>query len=307
MHNFLGFNMYFFIQGYRATNWNSKNLNIGVADLTRINFANINNVHKFIDTLKYYQQSLSQLTKSATKEEKEAIKKLAVQYIANHDYFGIVWEKFEVSKKFKILEIIAGGKGIIPYKNIISSDSLEIKPSGQFFDWTEFFSILKQQNVSNEDYKISFYLWNTLKMRDLSDMSDLYNTQDVILLCKIIENRFQLMQDKYDFNLRKCNSESTLSGSIERDLSKIIISLPTNHDHVELFEKTLTGDFSCVNTRLSFDTEILLPNVENPDKDNWKDYSYKVSYNLKFDEEEKYSTKRLISKINDKANVNRQH
>ena len=68
------------------------------------------------------------------------------------------------------------------------------------------------------------------------------------------------MQDKYGFNPRKFNSVSTLSGSIEIDLCKIIISLPTNNEHVELFEKTLIGGFSFVNIRLSFDTEILLPN-----------------------------------------------
>ena len=52
--------------------------------MTRTNFANINNTNKFIDTLKCYQQSRSQLTKTATEKEKVAIKKLAVQYIANH-------------------------------------------------------------------------------------------------------------------------------------------------------------------------------------------------------------------------------
>ena len=71
----------------------------------------------------------------------------------------------------------------------------------------------------------------------------------------------------------------------ERDLFKIIISLPTNNERLEFSEKTLTGGFSCVNTRLSFDTEILLPNVKNPGKDNGKVYSYKVSYNLKLDRE----------------------
>ena len=101
-------------------------------------------------------------------------------------------------------------------------------------------------------------------MRNLSDMNNLYNVQDVILLCETIENRFQLMQDKYCFNPRKCNSASTLSGSIERDLSKLMIPLPTYNGHVNLFEKTLIGGFSFVNTRLSFDNEILLPNVENP-------------------------------------------
>ena len=38
----------------------------------------------------------------------------------------------------------------------------------------------------------------------------------------------------------------------ERDLSKIIACLPTMNEYVGLFEKALTGSFSCVNTRLSF-------------------------------------------------------
>ena len=51
-------------------------------------------------------------------------------------------------------------------------------------------------------------------MRNLSDLNNLYNALDVILLCQIIENRFQLRQDKYGVNPRKGNSASTLSGSI---------------------------------------------------------------------------------------------
>ena len=52
-------------------------------------------------------------------------------------------------------------------------------------------------------------------MRHLGDMNDLYNVQDVILLCKICENRFHFINDRYVFNLIKCNSASTLSGCIE--------------------------------------------------------------------------------------------
>ena len=68
-----------------------------------------------------------------------------------------------------------------------------------------------------------------------------YNAQDVILMCEIIENRFQLMQDKCGFNTRKRSCASTLSDSIQRDLSKIIISLPTNNEHVELFEEVFSA------------------------------------------------------------------
>ena len=72
-------------------------------------------------------------------------------------------------------------------------------------------------------------------MPNLGDMNDLHNAQDAILLCEIIENRFQLMQNEYGYNPRKCNSASTLSGCIEREMSKIIIPLSTSSEIVDIF------------------------------------------------------------------------
>ena len=192
-------------------------------------------------------------------------------------------------QKEKILNIIAEGKGIIPYKKIADVNSLAITPeNGIFFEKSEIYSDLKQKSVVDEDYESSMYLYKTLKMRNLGDMNDLYNTQDVILLCEIIENRFQLMHGKYGFNPRKCHSASSISGSMERDLSKVIIALPTNNETVDVFEQTLTGGFSCVNTRLACDTEILLPNSTEKSEDVLaKDYNHNVCYRLKLDTDEK--------------------
>ena len=83
--------------------------------------------------------------------------------------------------------------------------------NGIFFEKSEFYSDLKQKSVSNEDYDSSLYLYKTLEMRNLGDMNGLYNAQDIIPLCEIIENRFELMHDKYGFNPGKCNSASSLS------------------------------------------------------------------------------------------------
>ena len=117
--------------------------------------------------------------------------------------------------------------------------------------------------MRDSDYKCSLFLYRTLKMLILRDMNDLCNVQDVSLLCEIAENRFQFMHDQYSFNPRKCNSASTLSGCIEREISRIIIALPTFNEAVNIFEQTIAGGFSSVNTRLTFDTEILLPNLIN--------------------------------------------
>ena len=73
------------------------------------------------------------------------------------------------------------------------------------------------------------------------------------------------MFEKSGFNPRKCISASKLSGCIQREQSKIILALPTNNTIMEAFEKTLTGGFSCFNTRLSFDTKLLMPNLTNTD------------------------------------------
>ena len=79
-----------------------------------------------------------------------------------------------------------------------------------------------------------------------------------------------------------------MSGYIERKMSKIILALPTKLEHTEIFEQTVTGGFSSVNTRLAFDTQILLPNLpklkSNLDFEYYpmsKDFNYKVVYNLK--------------------------
>ena len=111
------------------------------------------------------------------------------------------------------------------------------------------------------------------------------------------------MHKTYGFNPKKCNLASLMSGYIEREMSKIILALPTKLDHVEIFEQTVTGGFSSVNTRLAFDTQILLPNLPklkpNLNIENnpmTKDFNYKVVYNLKLGKN-KTQKKRVISKI----------
>ena len=74
----------------------------------------------------------------------------------------------------------------------------------------------------------------------------------------MFEQRSELLQKLFKFNLKKCNSSSSFSGCVHIDKSKCLIALPTDAEHVRVFEKTLIGGFSCVNTRLVFDTQILL-------------------------------------------------
>ena len=107
------------------------------------------------------------------------------------------------------------------------------------------------------------------------------------------------MNDRYGFNPRKCNSASTLRGCIQREMSRVIIALPTSNEILDIFEQTITGGFSCVNNRLAFDSEIFLPNAikQNTESKNYrKGYDLKVCYNIKLNSD-KIQPKRVITKI----------
>ena len=65
-------------------------------------------------------------------------------------------------------------------------NSMFLSPENDvYFEKSEFYSNLKQKVVSDSDYENSISLYKTLKMQNLVDMNNLYNAQDVILLCEI--------------------------------------------------------------------------------------------------------------------------
>ena len=123
--------------------------------------------------------------------KKKAVKALIEKFLNHHYYFSTVWPYLTPSIKNNILNIIAEGKGVIPYEIIIDMNSSFLKPDKEFWEKTEFFSELKLSAIDNESYENSKYLYHNLKMRNLGNLNDLYNTQDVIFLCETIESRFQ--------------------------------------------------------------------------------------------------------------------
>ena len=225
-HNFFGFDIYFFLKAIRLSAWKTKDINIGGTGLTNVSFASIDQL-KLIDTMKYFQTSLGKLAKTLSPDEKRAIQKSTVQFLTTHSYF---------SKVLEVIEIITGGKGIILYEKIESINSLQITPEdGIFFSKDEFFSTLKGKMVDDESYENSKKLYILLKMRNLSDLNDLYNAQDVIILLEMMENRFQSMQEKSGYNPRIINSASKLSGCIQREETKSTLVLSVNNTQVEVF------------------------------------------------------------------------
>ena len=98
-HNLFGFDMFFFIKGYRATTLGTKGLNVGGTNLTHINYGNIAGEIKFTDTLKYCHKSLKELAATLSEDEKNSVKQLTKQFFNQHPYFSEVWKYLGDSQK----------------------------------------------------------------------------------------------------------------------------------------------------------------------------------------------------------------
>ena len=152
-HNFFGFDLFYYLKAYIAPAWCSKAVDIGGLNLTHTNFGNITGEIKLIDSLKFYQKSLGELSSTLTSDNKIAVKKLTERFLNQHYSFSTVWPYLNSNKQNKILEMISEGKGIVPYEIIVDMESFFTKPDNEFWAKSEFFSELKQSAANYQDYQ----------------------------------------------------------------------------------------------------------------------------------------------------------
>ena len=76
----------------------------------------------------------------------------------------------------------------------------------------------------------------------------MFNFQDTIILCEIFEQHSERLQQLFKYNPRKPNLPISFSRCAHKEQSKCLIALPSEVEHIRVFEKTLIGGFSCVNT-----------------------------------------------------------
>ena len=146
-HNQIRFDFFLFLKGIRPSVWETSDISIGGRNPTDVNFAIIKNQVRFIDTVKYFQQSLGNLADSMTDTERENVRKMRRKFLAEKLMF-----LNDEDEKW-VLDYLVSGKGMIPYQMITDFESLNICPEKEFFFFKDFYLCLKEKNISEEDYE----------------------------------------------------------------------------------------------------------------------------------------------------------
>ena len=192
---------FLFLKGIRPSVWETSGIEIGGRNPTDVNFATIRNQVRFIDTVKHFQQSLGSLADSMTDMERENLRKVCRRFLAEKLMFLT-----DEDEKW-VLDYLSSGKGMIPYQMITDFDSLQITPEDGSFKQDDFYSSLKEKNISLEEYENVKEFFTVFRLKTLRDLNRIYNFQDTAILCEIFEQRASLLQKLFKFNARKCNCQ----------------------------------------------------------------------------------------------------
>ena len=156
--------IFFLLKGLRSGDWRTRDIIIRGKNPSDINFASIGNQIQFLDTIKYFQQSLDGLASSLTDKEKGAIYRECEKYLLSDSVLSKRFLFCTKDEKKWVLDYLSSGKGTIPYELITEFDSLNIVPDKEFFLPHHFYSSMKDSTISNEEYEDVKKFYTNLKL-----------------------------------------------------------------------------------------------------------------------------------------------
>ena len=146
--------------------------------------------------------------------------------------------------KDKKLDLMAR-KGVYPYDFMDSFDKFNDKlPSKE-----DFYSILNDEHISDEDYNHAQDVWNTFNLKTMGEYHDLYLKSDILLLSDVFENFRKTCLQYYKLDPCHYFTSPSLLWDAMLKMTDIKLELMTDIDMFQFIEKGLRGGISYIANR----------------------------------------------------------
>ena len=234
-HNLRGYDSHFIMQQigeitkkhtYKNNKGEEKQMNINAIpnNMEKYMAFMLGNHLTFLDSFQFMSSSLDKLVSNLPND--------ALMYTS---------EEFQ-DKKLKLMS----QKGVYPYDYMDSFDRFDEQtlPAKK-----EFYSIMNDQHILDEDYNHAQNVWKTFKLRNMGEYHDLYLKSDVLLLADIFENFRKTCLEYYKLDPCHYFTSPGLSWDAMLKMTDIKLELMTDIDMFQFIEKGMRGGISYIANR----------------------------------------------------------
>ena len=234
-HNLRGYDSHFIMQQigeitkkhtYKNNKGEEKQMNINAIpnNMEKYMAFMLGNHLTFLDSFQFMSSSLDKLVSNLPND--------ALMYTS---------EEFQ-DKKLKLMS----QKGVYPYDYM---DSFEKLDEAQIPRKEDFYSILNDQHISDEDYNHARKVWNTFKIRNMGQYHDLYLKSDILLLADVFENFRKTCLEYYKLDPCHYFTSPGLSWDAMLKMTNIKLELMVDIDMFQFIEKGMRGGISYIANR----------------------------------------------------------
>ncbi|KAB0796891.1 hypothetical protein PPYR_10952 [Photinus pyralis] len=193
---------------------------------------------RFVDSFRFLASSLNVLAKNLSDSECTEITK----------FFGSGRE-FELIRQ----------KGVFPYSFVDSYDKLNLTTIPNKSD---FFDMLHEQDITDEEYRRAQEVWNLFNCQTLGEYSDIYLKSDVLLLADIFENYRGVCLREYEIDAAQYLTGPSLSWDAMLKKTDVELELLTDIDMLHFFKRGIRGGVSTCTKRKAIANNKFLPNYD---------------------------------------------
>ena len=234
-HNLRGYDSHFIMQEigkiakkhtYKNKKGEDKQMNINAIpnNMEKYMAFMLGNHLTFLDSFQFMSSNLDKFVSNLPKE--------ALEY---------------TSQTFQDKELrLMSQKGVYPYDFM---DSFEKFDEAQLPRKEDFYSILNDQYISDEDYNHARKVWNTFKLRNMGQYHDLYLKSDVLLLADVFESFRKMCLEYYKLDPCWYFTSPGLSWDAMLKMTKIKLELMVDIDMFIFIEKGMRGGVSYIANR----------------------------------------------------------
>ena len=233
-HNLRGYDSHFIMQeigaivkDYEYTNKKGQkcqmNINAIPNNMEKYMAFILGNHLTFLDSFQFMSSGLEKLVSNLPKE--------SLKYTSN---------RFKGTK----LDLMVR-KGVYPYDYMDSFD----KFNSPLPKKEEFYSILNNEHISDENYKHAQNVWNTFNLKNMGEYHDLYLQSDILLLTDVFENFRKTCLEYYKLDPCHYFTSPGLSWDAMLKMTDIKLELMTDVDMFQFIEKGLRGGISYIANR----------------------------------------------------------